>query len=60
MIYEVINKHMLDDKDPEKIREILDIAENQGIDIDDAEKVKEIMEDEDLEEDEATEFLDLL
>lgn len=51
---------MLEDKDSEEIEEILEIAENQGIDIEDAERVKEIMDEEGLDEDEATELMDEL
>lgn len=51
---------MLNEKDPEEIEEILEIAENQGIDIEDAERVKEIMDEEGLDEDEATELMDEL
>ena len=54
------NKIMsLDDKDPEEIIEIAEIAQNQGVDIDDAEKIKELMDDEGLDE-EATELMDVL
>lgn len=51
---------MLEDKDPEEIVEIVEIAENQGIDLEDAERVKEIMDEEGLDEDEATELMDEL
>ena len=34
---------MLEDKDPSEIIEIAEIAENQGVDIETAEKVKELM-----------------
>ena len=55
------NKIMsLDDKDPEEIIEIAEIAQNQGIDIDDAEKIKELMDDEGLDEEDATELVDIL
>jgi len=50
---------MLEDKDPEEIIEIAEIAQNQGIEIEEAEKVKEIMDEEGLDEDEATELVDL-
>lgn len=49
---------MLDDKNPDEIREILDIAENNGLDIEEAEHVKEIMDDEDLNEEDAVELKD--
>jgi hypothetical protein len=51
---------MIEDKDPEEIIEIAEIAENQGIDLEDAERVKEIMDEEGLDEDEATELMDEL
>ncbi len=54
------NKNMLEDKDPEEIKEIAEIAENQGVDVEDAEKIKELMDDEGLDEDEAAELSDLL
>ena len=54
------NKYMLEDKDPEEIIEIAEIAQNQGLDIEDAEKVKELMDEEGLDEDEAAELADLL
>jgi hypothetical protein len=50
---------MLEDKDPAEIIEIAEIAQNQGIEIEEAEKVKEIMDEEGLDEDEATELVDL-
>jgi len=49
---------MLEDKDPEEIIEIAEIAQNQGIDIEEAEKVKELMDEEGLDEDEAVELVD--
>ena len=51
---------MLEDKDSDEIVEIVEIAENQGIDLEDAERVKEIMDEEGLDEDEATELIDEL
>lgn len=50
---------MLEDKDPEEIIEIAEIAQNQGVDIEGAEKIKELMDDEGLDEDEAAEFADI-
>ena len=49
--------NMLEDKDPEELREI---ADNQGLDVEDAEKVKELMDEKGLDEDEATELVDLV
>ena len=49
---------MLEDKDPEEIIEIAEIAQNQGIDIEEAEKVKELMDEEGLDEEEAVELVD--
>lgn len=54
------NKIMLEDKDPEEIIEIAEIAQNQGVDIEDAERIKEFMDDEGLDEDDASELVDLL
>jgi len=54
------NTHMLDDKDPDEIIEIAEIANNQGVDIEDAERIKELMDDEGLDEDEASELIDIL
>jgi len=54
------NRNMLEDKDPEEIIEIAEIAQNQGLDIEDAERVKELMDEEGLDEDDATELVDLL
>lgn len=51
---------MLDDKDPEEVIEIAEIAQNQGLDMSDAERVKEIMDEEGLDEDEAAELVDEL
>ena len=51
---------MLDDKDPEEVIEIAEIAQNQGLDMGDAERVKEIMDEEGLDEDEAAELVDEL
>lgn len=51
---------MPEDKDPEEIIEIAEIAQNQGIDVEEAERVKEIMDEEGLDEDEATELVDEL
>lgn len=51
---------MLDDKDPEEIIEIAEIAQNQGLDMNDAERVKEIMDEEGVDEDEAAEIADVL
>ena len=34
----------MDDKDPEEIIEIAEIAQNQGVDMDSAEKIKEVMD----------------
>jgi hypothetical protein len=51
---------MLEDKDPEEIIEIAEIAQNQGLDIEHAERVKELMDEEGLDEDDATELVDLL
>lgn len=48
----------LDDKDPEEIGEILEIAENQGVDLEDAERIKEIMDEEGVDEDDAAELVD--
>lgn len=56
----LLNKYMLEDKDPEEIIEIAEIAQNQGIDVGEAERVKELMDDEGLDEDEAAELVDLL
>ena len=42
---------MLEDKDPDELREIADIAENHGLDVEDAEKVKDLMDEEDIDED---------
>ena len=53
-------RSMLEDKDPEEIIEIAEIAQNQGVDIEDAERIKELMDDEGLDEDDATELVDLL
>ena len=40
------NKIMsLDGKDPDEIIEIAEIAQNQGVDIEDAEKIKDLMDD---------------
>lgn len=49
---------MLEDKDPDEIIEIAEIAQNQGIGIEEAEKVKELMDEEGLDEDEAVELVD--
>ena len=49
---------MLEDKDPEEVKEIAEIAENQGIDIEEAEHVKEIMDEEGVDEDDAAELAD--
>ena len=51
---------MLEDKDPDEIIEIAEIANNQGVDIEDAEKIKDLMDEERLDEDEATELADLI
>jgi hypothetical protein len=51
---------MLEDKDPEEIIEIAEIAQNQGVDIEGAEKIKELMDDEGLDEDEAAELAEEL
>ena len=51
---------MLEDKDPEEIIEIAEIAQNQGVDINDAERIKDLMEEEGLDEDDAAELVDLL
>ena len=51
---------MLEDKDPSEIIEIAEIAENQGVDIETAEKVKALMDDEGLDEEDAVELVDLL
>ena len=51
---------MLDNKDPEEIIEIAEIAQNQGLDMEGAQKVKELMDEEGLDEDEATELADVL
>ena len=51
---------MLEDKDPEEIIEIAEIAQNQGVDIYDAERIKDLMEEEGLDEDDAAELVDLL
>lgn len=51
---------MLDDKDPEEIIEIAEIAQNQGVDIEDAEKIKELMDEEGLDEDDAAELAEVL
>jgi hypothetical protein len=50
----------LDDKDPQEIIEIAEIAQNQGVDIEDAERIKELMDDECLDEDDASELVDFL
>ena len=47
---------MLEDKDPEEIIEIAEIARNHGIDIEDAERAKELMDEEGLDEDDAAEL----
>ena len=51
---------MLEDKDPLEIIEIAEIAENHGLDVEDAERVKEIMDEEGVDEDDAVELLDAL
>ncbi len=51
---------MLDNKDPEEIIEIAEIAQNQGLDMDSAERVKEVMDEEGLDEDEAAELAEEL
>jgi hypothetical protein len=51
---------MIDDKDPEEIIEIAEIAQNQGVDMDSAERIKEVMDEEGLDEDEAAEIADEL
>ena len=50
---------MLDDTDPDEIIEIAEIAQNHGLDIEDAEKVKEVMDQEGLDEEDAVELFDL-
>lgn len=55
-----INKNMTEDKDPEEIKEIAEIAQNQGLDMEAAEKVKEVMDEEGLDEDEAAELAEEL
>lgn len=47
---------MLEDKDPDEIIEIAEIAKNQGLDIEEAEHVKEIMDEEGVDEDDAAEL----
>ena len=49
---------MLDDKDPEEIIEIAEIAQNHGLEMEEAEHVKEIMDDYELDEDEAVELME--
>ncbi|MDO8569523.1 MAG: hypothetical protein Q7R89_01965 [bacterium] len=49
---------MLEDKDPEEIIEIAEIAQNQGVDMDSAEKIKEVMDEEGLDEEEAAEIVE--
>lgn len=49
---------MLEDKDPDEIIEIAEIAQNNGLDMEEAEHVKEIMDEEGLDEDEAVELAD--
>lgn len=49
---------MLDDKDPDEIIEIAEIANNQGVDMGDAEHIKEIMDEEGVDEDDAAELAD--
>lgn len=51
---------MIEDKDPEEIIEIAEIAQNQGVDMDAAEKIKEVMDEEGLDEDEAAEIAEEL
>lgn len=51
---------MIDNKDPEEIIEIAEIAQNQGVDMDSAEKIKEVMDEEGLDEDEAAEIAEEL
>ncbi len=51
---------MLEDKDPEEIIEIAEIARDHGLDIETAEKAKELMDEEGLDEDEATELVEEL
>jgi hypothetical protein len=48
--------YMLEDKDPEEIEEVLEIAENQGVDVEEAEHIKEIMDEEGVDEDDAAEL----
>ena len=52
------NTSMLDDKDPEEILEIAEIAQDNGLDMDEAEHVKEIMDEEGLDEEDAVELRD--
>ena len=51
---------MLDNKNPDEIREILDIAEDHDLDVEEAEHVKEIVDNTDLSIDEAVELRDTL
>jgi hypothetical protein len=48
---------MLDDKDPEEVIKIAEIAQNNGLDMEEAEHVKELMDEEGLDE-EAVELRD--
>ena len=49
---------MLDDKDPEEIIEIAEIAQAHGLEMAEAEHVKEIMDEEGLDEDKAVELME--
>ncbi len=47
---------MLEDKDPDEVIEIAEIAQEHGLDMEEAEKVKEVMDEEGLDEDDAVEL----
>ncbi|OHA58517.1 MAG: hypothetical protein A2571_01950 [Candidatus Vogelbacteria bacterium RIFOXYD1_FULL_44_32] len=49
---------MLEDKDPDEIKEIIEIAQNHGLDMDEAEQIKEIMDEQGLDEDDAVTLKD--
>ena len=54
----IYNITMLEDKDPDEIKAIAEIAQNHGLDMEEAEQVKEIMDEEGLDEDDAVELKD--
>ncbi len=51
---------MLEDKDPDEIIEIAEIAKNNGLGMEEAEKVKEIMDEEELDEEDAVVLVDAM